>query len=265
MSQIQFRTRKRDHEARDILFQIIQSEGLVTLTQLLKVRAKETQAFSQSAQSFATLAVNQIQGLFRSVKQEGFSKASKQQLAVIYRKTKHSWGKTQALASTMKQILQRKQQQFQGLSSPQARAQQLLYLGISSASFASGIPLGYLTPTKDLKFTRRNSPKSLITLYSASIFALNLSVEWTKAILQKAMVHPATDDTDREFFKKVNEAIEALSLGIAAGIGLGIFQKRALPFLSFQNTPIEIHLNDQDYQMLESLFASVVLETEAAE
>lgn len=253
----QLRKPKAGHDAGDLLIEVIQREGLGTLGELLRKRAKGARDLPQTVQSFAGVAFKKLTGLYSEIREEGLSKASKRRAEVTLQQTQASLKKAKQLPATVKGSLVKAKESYQALSGPRERTEYLLSMGLYAASYLGGVYLGYQLPVRDLKLAKRSHPKSLITLYSAPLFTVELAVEWTKTMVQRALEHPQANDDDKKVLKAAERIFLNLSGGLAAGVAAGEVQTRIIPIARRKKAPLEISLHDDAYRAVEDLFTSI--------
>ncbi len=85
----------------------------------------------------------------------------------------------------------------------QRRAEMALQTALSSATYLSGLFLGFQLPALDVKFLRKGDSESSITLHEAPLFSLEITLEWVTTLLQKALAHPDISPEDREYVTKI--------------------------------------------------------------
>lgn len=263
MARILLRKPQAQRESATVLLRVIQAEGLPTLTQLIKHHAGKAKEAPPLAQAFTISAKNKFRDLRKSVSAKGLVNTSKEELSQTLRQTKQFVTKISDLTTNWGRMLRDSQNHYQSLKAPAERLEYVLLLAIYSASYLSGLSLGYWVPTKDLALVKRSSPKTGLTFYAVSVFALRLSLDWLQSMLKKAAAHPTATGEDKALFLRMGTALGNLQEGTLVGLSVGELQRQLVPWFSKNSLSQEIVLKDDAFEFIESLVSTLVTQSES--
>jgi hypothetical protein len=255
--------RKRMREVGDLVSQIIQREGAALFSEILKEKALKQSPVSPAPQSngprfSSRRAMGEVSKWWSDIRSNGLVPVSRTRLEEALEKGRRSLQAGKNLAVHLKRSLWDAKGYYQSLPSPSERTEFLVLLALCSASYFGGLCVGSQVPRFDVRLFPIGRRADAITVHSAPLLSLEVSLAWMKAVLNRALVYPEIGDTDRRRLIGMIQLCTKLSVGIEAGVAARSKVVQAVPFLRRRQTRIRsIPMDAQSYQVADALLSAL--------
>jgi hypothetical protein len=243
--------RPRRREFGEILLEIVQREGLPLFAEILRRKASIAQKEGQvptNLRAMASGAILHVRKLYGNIRQEGL-KSSSTRLSHALGQKGQDLRRASRIPISLRNSLAAVRSYYDSLPSARERGQFALKATLYSASFLTGLVVGLPLPNVDLSLFRRGRPGNSVTLHSAPRLYVDTSLEWTKAILERASLNHELTEEDRQAVQTVEAMLSQIAQGVALGASAGIGR--------VSGPTMEMPLEAQEFALLEALFTSL--------
>lgn len=256
--------RRRVIEVGDLVSQVIQREGAVLFSQIVKEHALRAPRPAEEVPAEAPprfsskKAVGEVSKWLSDVRESGLVPASRGRLQEALGFARRNLETGSALASNWSARLRDIRTLYRDLTSSTERTEFVLLLALSSASFFGGVAVGSQVPRLDVRLFPVGRRADAITVHSAPLLSLEISLQWVKAVLGRVALSPDLPSTERRRLNAMIRLCDRLSTGIETGVAARERVKKAIPFLRRRMAKVRsIPLDAQSYQMADALLAAL--------